>query len=88
MPLYGLAGPRELDLSGNPNLNYPNTIVNFFIGKDEPSIAIKKSAKAYHSAIETKKTITIVPNTGHGVQGTEEGRQSMMDEFYKAVEAF
>ena len=70
---------KEPMLSGNPRLHYPNTIVRFFLGENEPTAYIIETAKAYHAAITSEKSLQIVPNTGHGVPRTEEGAEALID---------
>ena len=85
-----VGGPGEWDelkepmLSGNPRLHYPNTVVNFFLGENEPSEEVKLTARAYYEAITSQKTRLQVPNTGHGVHRTEEGQKALMEAIWKA----
>ncbi len=69
---------KEPMLSGDPRLHYPNTIVRFFLGENEPTAYIIETAKAYHAAITSEKSLQIVPNTGHGVPRTEEGTTALI----------
>ena len=69
---------KEPMLSGDPRLHYPNTIVRFFLGENEPTAYIIETANAYHAAITSEKSLQIVPNTGHGVPFTEEGTTALI----------
>ena len=69
---------KEPMLSGDPRLHYPNTIVRFFLGENEPTAYIIETAKAYHAAITSEKSLQIVPNTGHGVPFTGEGTTALI----------
>lgn len=86
-----IGGPGEWDelkepmLSGNPRMHYPNTVVNFFLGENEPHAEITLSATAYYKAITSQKTIQQVPNTGHRVHRTEEGQKALMDAIWQAA---
>ena len=69
---------KEPMLSGDPRLLYPNTIVRFFLGENEPTAYIIETARAYHAAITSEKSLQIVPNTGHGVPFTGEGTTALI----------
>ena len=69
---------KEPMLSGNPRFHYPNTIVRFFLGENEPTEYIVETANAYHAAITSDKSLQVVPNTGHGVPFTEEGAEALI----------
>lgn len=61
-------------LAGSPELTYPATVVNFFLGEHDPSRVVWDSAEAYFELIDAEdKSFTVVPNTGHGTHLTEEG---------------
>jgi len=83
--LVGVEGwddSKEPMLSGDPRLHYPNTIVRFFLGENEPTAYIIETAKAYHAAITSEKSLQVVPNTGHGVPRTEEGTTALITSIY------
>ena len=69
---------KEPMLSGDPRLHYPNTIVRFFLGENEPTAYIIETAKAYHAAITSEKSLQTVPNTANGVPFTEEGTTALI----------
>lgn len=64
-------------LSGNPRLHYPSTTVRFFVG-DQDNREIFEFANAYYNAITSAKSMQIVPNTPHLVQGTQAGRDALI----------
>lgn len=76
---------REPMLLGNPLLNYPNTTVRFFIGENEKSDYITQSANNYHSAIESEKSIQVLPNTAHQVHHTVEGVRALYASIREAL---
>jgi hypothetical protein len=54
-------------------LNYPTTVVRFFLGDQEPTPEIITDAHAYHDAITLAKSFTIVPGTAHNIEQTQAG---------------
>lgn len=72
-------------LFGDPRLNYPNTIVRFFLGENEGSPDIIETANAYYDAITSTKSIQIVPNTAHGVHRTAEGTAALLASISEAA---
>ncbi len=76
---------NEPILSGTPDLEYPDTVVNFFLGEDEPSQVAIVSANAFHDAIASAKSIQTVPNTGHPVHHTEEGTAALLAKIREAA---
>ena len=59
--------------SREPALNYPGTTVRFFLGDQEPTPDIITDANAYHRAITSAKSFTVVPGTAHTIEGTQAG---------------
>ena len=76
---------KEPILSGIPDLGYPNTVVNFFLGEHEPAQVIIDTANAFHDAITSTKSIQTVPNTGHPVHHTEEGTAALLAKIHEAA---
>lgn len=76
---------REPLLFGAPRLDYPNTVVRFFIGENEPSSYIVDTANNYHERITSDRSIQIVPNTGHQVARTEEGLDALLASIREAA---
>lgn len=81
-----LGGPGEWDevleplRSGDPDLEHPETVVNFFLGADEPDPTIVESFRAHSGAVGAQmKTISIIPNTAHRVFGTARGARSLLE---------
>ena len=77
---------KEPMLSGNPRLHYPKTTVRFFLGEQEPSPPVIKTAHLYHDRITSDKSIQIVPNTAHGVHRTPEGTEALLDSIMESEE--
>ena len=75
-------------LFGNPRVYYPNTIVRFFLGENEPTPYIVESANAYFDAITSTKSMQIVPNTAHAIHSTEEGAAALLAAIMEAARAF
>jgi hypothetical protein len=59
--------------SRDPVLGYPATVVQFFLGDQEPTPQIVTDANAYYNAITSAKSFTIVSNTAHTIEGTQTG---------------
>ncbi|MFQ5950454.1 MAG: hypothetical protein ACE5KH_00045 [Candidatus Geothermarchaeales archaeon] len=72
-------------LSGNPRLHYPNTVVQFFLGEDEPSPEIVATAYAYFDAITSAKSMQILPETGHGVHRSAGGAEALITSIKEAA---
>lgn len=83
----GQRGPEPLLVSDPPAVNrspvlsYPNTIVRFFMGDQEPNFEIIADARAYHDVITSAKSYTIVPGTNHHIEDTQAG----VDAFFFSV---
>ena len=68
----------------DPLLNYPATVVRFFLGDQDPNHeGTADSARTYHSAITSSKSFTTVSNTPHVVESTQAG----VDAYVAAVRA-
>ena len=76
---------NEPILSGSPRLHYPITLVRFFLGENEPTEYIIETAKAYHDAITSEKSLQIVPNTAHGGPFTDEGTAALIASIREAA---
>ena len=58
----------------DPLLNYPATVVRFFLGDQDPNHdGTVDTARGYYSAITSSKSFTTVPNTEHVVESTQAG---------------
>lgn len=85
----GSRGPEPLLPSEPPAVNrapllsYPSTTVRFFLGDQEPNVEIITDARAYHEAITSAKSMTMVPGTGHHIEDTQAG----VNAFLAAVRA-
>ena len=69
---------REPLLSGKPKLHYPNPVVRFFLGENEPKQAIRDAANSYFEAITSAKTFQVVPGTEHSVHFTQAGQDALI----------
>ena len=79
-PLLPAAAPAS---NRDPLLAYPTTVVRFFLGSLEPTADIISDANAFHNAVTTAKSFTIVPDTAHTIEGTQTG----VDAYLAAVRA-
>jgi hypothetical protein len=85
----GQRGPEPLlpsdppAVNRQPLLNYPTTVVRFFLGDQEPNPEIIADARAYHQAITSAKSFDLVPGTGHHIEDTQAG----VDAFLGSVRA-
>ena len=61
-----------------PKLHYPDTVVRFFLGENEPKQAISDAANSYFDAITSAKTFQVVPGTEHSVHFTQAGRDALI----------
>lgn len=84
-PTPGFA-PEPLH-SGTPRLHYPNTVVHFFLGEDEPTQAIRDDANRLFNAITSAKTLQVLPGTGHGVEFTQAGQNALIAAVREALAA-
>lgn len=70
---------REPFLSGDAWFAYPTMMTNLFLGENEPTEEIIATARTYHFLITSPKSMTVVPDTGHGVHKTMEGAAALVD---------
>jgi len=79
LALKGIIGEKSLKLtepllSSNPNLNYPNTTVRFFLGDAEDKPEYVENARMYYDKIQSKKEIFWnIPNTGYRIYNFDNG---------------
>lgn len=76
---------REPFLSGPAWFDYPTMTTNFFLGEFEKNQNVIVTVNTYHSLIESEKTMTTVPDTGHGVHKTPEGAEALVSALRDAV---
>ena len=84
----GWDGPREAMLSGNPRLHYPNTIVRFFLGENEPSAYVIDTAEAYHRAITSQTSLQVVPIAAHSLHRFKEGHVALLTSMREAASRY
>ena len=84
----GWDGPREPMLSGNPRLHYPNTIVRFFLGENEPNAYVVETAEAYHRAITSETSLQVVPNAAHSLHRFVEGHVALLTSMREAASRY
>ena len=69
---------KEPLLTGNPRLHYPNTIVRFFIGKDDAMVALRNTASTYHAAITSETTLQDLAGVGHSIKRSALGAEALL----------
>jgi hypothetical protein len=65
-------------LYGPPQFQYGRAYVRFFIGANEPSAYIVTTARAYHTAITSRKSYQTVPDAAHEVPHSQTGTAAML----------
>lgn len=74
----GFDAAHEPILVGSLQFQYGRAQVRFFIGANEPSSYIVKTAQADHAAVTSRQSYQTVPDAAHEVPHSQTGTAAML----------